>query len=69
MKIIISKDKNGKQIVKYKSADGLIFDRKNHCEFYEDKHMWKVKKESDNEKIHISYINYLSYNRVFFENG
>ena len=50
MKIIISKDKNGKQIVKYKAADGLIFERKNHCKFYEDKHMWKVKKESDNEK-------------------
>ena len=44
MKVIIAKDKNGKQINKYKAADGLIFDRKDHCEFYEAKHMWKVKK-------------------------
>lgn len=27
MKIIISKDKNGKQTVKYKAADMFIFDR------------------------------------------
>ena len=51
MKIIISKDKNGKQIIKYKAADGLIFDRKNHCEFYENKYMWRVKKDDKNAKI------------------
>lgn len=37
MKILISKDKNRKQVVKYKAADGLIFDRKEHCIFYEKK--------------------------------
>lgn len=49
MKMIISKDKNGKQIVKYKAADGLIFDHKDHCEFYEAKHMWKVKKDGEKD--------------------
>ena len=39
MKIIISKNKKAK----YKSADGLIFDKKEHCLFYESKYMWRVK--------------------------
>lgn len=51
MKIIITKDKNGKQINKYKAADGLVFERKDHCEFYERTYMWKVKKEDKNAKV------------------
>lgn len=39
MKILITK--SGKY--KYKAADGLVFDRKDHCEFYEKKHMWRTK--------------------------
>lgn len=49
MKVIIAKDKNGKQINKYKAADGLVFNRKDHCEFYEEKHMWKVKKDEEKD--------------------
>ena len=46
MKIIISKDKNGKQITKYKSEDGLIFTVKEHCTTYERRWMNpKYKKE------------------------
>lgn len=47
MKIIIFKDKKGKQVVKYKAADGLVFERKEHCVFYERKYMWKVKKPTN----------------------
>ena len=50
MKVIISKDKKGKVVYKYKSENGLIFnynksenglvfDYKNHCECYERKWM------------------------------
>ena len=42
MKVIISYDKKtGKQTNKYKSADGLVFDVKEHCIFYENKWMRK----------------------------
>lgn len=48
MKIIISKDKNGKQITKYKSEDGLIFTVKDHCTTYECRWMNpKYKKEAE----------------------
>ena len=40
MKIIICNNKK----IKYKADDGLIFENKDHCLFYEKKHMWKVKK-------------------------
>ena len=39
MKVIISKDKKGKVVYKYKSENGLVFDYKNHCECYERKWM------------------------------
>lgn len=48
MKIIISKDKNGKQITKYKPEDGLIFTVKDHCITYERRWMNpKYKKEAE----------------------
>ncbi len=48
MKIIITKDKNGKQVNKYQAADGLIFSVKEHCIFYENKWMNpKYKKEAE----------------------
>lgn len=37
MKILLYK--SGK--VKYMSKDGLVFSKKEHCIFYEQKHMWK----------------------------
>ena len=40
MRVIITK-KTKK--VKYKAADGLIFDNKEHCLFYERKYMWRAK--------------------------
>ncbi len=51
MKVLISKDKKGKQVVRYKAADGLIFDRKEHCTFYEAKHMWRCKSEQVQSKL------------------
>lgn len=51
MKVLISKGKDGKQIVKYKAADGLIFDRKEHCIFYEKKHMWRCKNGTSSNSV------------------
>lgn len=39
MTIVISKDQNGKQVCKYKAANGLIFNYKDHCIMYENKYM------------------------------
>ena len=42
MKVLISKDKKtNKQACKYQAADGLVFTKKEHCQFYESKWMWK----------------------------
>lgn len=46
MKVVITK--SGKP--KYKAADGLIFEKKEHCLFYEKKHMWKVKSQNSEVK-------------------
>ena len=48
MKVIISKDKKGKVVYKYKSENGLIFNYKNNCETYNRKWMTKrLLKEAD----------------------
>ena len=39
MTIVITKDKNGKVVYKYKSVNGLVFDVKDHCICYENKWM------------------------------
>jgi hypothetical protein len=41
MKVIIVKNKNKKISYKYMSNNGLVFDNKKHCEFYEGKWMPK----------------------------
>jgi hypothetical protein len=43
MKVILQKTKKGKIVCKYKAADGLIFEKKEHCIFYESKYMWRKK--------------------------
>lgn len=43
MKVVFLKNKKGKVTCKYQARDGLVFSKKEFCEMYETKYMWRSK--------------------------